>query len=71
MNLHYNIIYNGDKAYKILNIVNIINFLNSDGSINRQVLGLYVHEKNGNHVLQRDNKFLICEEIEEGQLIES
>ena len=31
----------------------------------------FVHEKNGNHVLQRDNKFLICEEIEEGQLIES
>jgi hypothetical protein len=44
-------------------------FLNSDNSINQKVLGLYVHEKNGDHVLQRNGKFLICETIEEAIII--
>ena len=70
MTLYSNIIYNGKKAYKILDITNVHNFLNSDNSINKEVLGLYVHEKRGNHVLQRDNKFLICEEIEDAKVIE-
>ena len=70
MTLYSNIIYNNNIAYKILDIINVHNFLNSDNSINRQVLGLYVHEKGGNHVLQRDNKFLICETIEEATVVE-
>jgi hypothetical protein len=70
MTLYSNIIYNNNIAYKILDIVNVYNFLNSDNSINKQVLGLYVHEKKGDHVLQRDNKFLICETIEEATIVE-
>lgn len=69
MTLHSNIVYNGDKAYKILDIVSIHNFTNKDGSINKQVLGMYVSEKKGDHVLQRQNKFLICETIEEATII--
>lgn len=64
-----NIIYKGNVAYKILDIIGIHHFLNSDDSINKQVLGLYVHEIGGGHVLQRDNDFLICNEIEEAIII--
>ncbi len=70
MTLYSNIVYNGDIAYKILDITSVHNFTNKDGNINRQVLGMYVHEKGGNHVLQRDNKFLICEIIEEATIVE-
>jgi len=42
--MNYNIIYNGDKAYKILNEVFIHNFLNKDNNINQKVLGLYVNQ---------------------------
>jgi len=70
MGLYSNIIYNNNTAYKILTVVNVHSFLNSDNSINQKVLGLYVHEKNGNHVLQRNGKFLICEKIEEAIIVE-
>ena len=69
MTLHTNVIYNNGIAYKILDIINVHNFLNRDNSVNRQVLGLYVHEKGGDHVLQRDRQFLICETIEDAQII--
>ena len=46
------------------------NFLNSNDTINQTVLGMYVHEKGGDHVLQRDNKFLICQIIEEATVVE-
>jgi hypothetical protein len=70
MGLYSNIIYNNGIAYKILDIINIHNFLNRDNSVNKQILGLYVHEKGGDHVLQRDHQFLICETIEDAQVIE-
>tara|TARA_R110002167_G_scaffold2537_4_gene12758 strand:- start:945 stop:1157 length:213 start_codon:yes stop_codon:yes gene_type:complete len=60
-----NIIYKSDIAYQILDIIGIHHFLNSDDSINKQVLGLYVHEMGGSRVLQREDNFLICGEIEE------
>ena len=69
MTLHSNIVYNGDIAYKILDIVSVHNFVNKNGSVNKQVLGMYVHEKGGDHVLQRQDKFLICETIEEAKII--
>jgi hypothetical protein len=68
--LSSNIIYNGDKAYKILDIIPIHQFQNKNQTINKQVLGLYVNEKKGDHVLQRDGKFLICETIQEATIIE-
>ena len=70
MGLYSNIIYNNGIAYKILDIINVHNFLNRDNSVNKQVLGLYVHEKGGDHVLQRDHQFIICETIEDAQVIE-
>ena len=69
MTLYSNIIYKDNTAYQILDIVSIHNFLNSNNSINQKVLGLYVNEKGGDHVLQRDNKLLICHTIEEAQTV--
>jgi hypothetical protein len=70
MTLYSNIIYKDNIAYQILDIVNIHNFLNSNDTVNQKVLGMYVHEKGGDHVLQRDNKFLICQIIEEATVVE-
>lgn len=67
--MNYNILYKGDKAYKILNEVFIHNFLNKDNTVNQKVLGMYVNELGGNHVLQKNNTFLICTEIEEAIVI--
>lgn len=69
MNLYPNIIYNNGIAYKVINSIPVHNFTNKDNSINKQVLGLYVHEKGGDHVLQQHNNFLICETIEEAKII--
>ena len=69
MTLYSNIVYNNNIAYKILDIIAIHNFVDKKGNINKQVLGMYVHEKGGDHVLQRQDKFLICETIEEAKII--
>lgn len=66
--MKYNIEYKNGNAYKILEEIGIYNFLNRDDSINQRVLGLYVNQIGGNHVLQKENKFLICETIEEANI---
>jgi hypothetical protein len=58
--MQYNIIYKDNNAYRIINEVSTHNFLNKDGSIHQQVLGMYVHELKSDRVFQRDGKFLIC-----------
>tara|TARA_B110000483_G_scaffold234153_1_gene303838 strand:+ start:1332 stop:1544 length:213 start_codon:yes stop_codon:yes gene_type:complete len=70
MALYSNVVYNNGVAYKILNIVAMHNFADKRGNINKQVLGMYVNENGGDHVLQRNNKFLICETIQEATIIE-
>lgn len=67
--MYKNIIYNDNKSYNILDIIPISNFKNSDGNINKQVLGMYVKEAGGNHVLQKQNKIIICKEVEEAKII--
>jgi hypothetical protein len=64
---NYNVIYRGDEALEILKEISVHMFQNKDGSVNQQVLGLYVHELDGNRVLQRENKLLICKTIEDAQ----
>ena len=54
MNLYSNVIYSNNVAYRILKSINIHHFLNKDQSINKQVLGMYVHEIGGDHVLQQN-----------------
>ena len=59
------LITKGEEMYEILKSVNAHVFTNKNGSINQQVLGIYVHEQGGDRVLQREGKFLICKTIEE------
>mgnify|MGYP003648206914 FL=1 len=54
-----------DIMYEIINKVGAHMFTNKDGSINQQVLGMYVHEYDGDRVMQREGQFLICKQIEE------
>jgi len=56
-------------VYEVVDIINYNHFKNSDGSINQQVLGKYVHDRDGNRVLQRDDKFLICKPVEEATIL--
>jgi hypothetical protein len=68
--MNYNIIYYENNAYEVITEVAIHNFQNKDKSINQQVLGMYVNDWDANKVLQKDNKFLICKQIEEAQIVE-
>jgi len=68
--MNYNIVYYENLAFEILTEVSIHNFLNKDKSVNQQVLGMYVNDWGADRVLQKDNKFLICKQIEEAQIVE-
>jgi hypothetical protein len=68
--MNYNIIYYENNAYEVITEVAIHNFQNKDKSINQQVLGMYVNDWDANKVLQKDDKFLICKQIEEAQIVE-
>ena len=67
--MNYNIVYKDGLAFEILNEISAHMFQNRDGSVNQQVLGMYVNDWNGDRVLQREGKFLICKTIEEAQII--
>ena len=67
--MNYNIVYKDGLAFEILKEISAHMFQNRDGSINQQVLGMYVNDWGGDRVLQREGKFLICRTIEEAQVI--
>lgn len=67
--MNYNILYADGYAYEVLNEVSMHMFLNKDNSVNQKVLGMYVHEWGGDRVMKKDNKLLICKQIEEAQII--
>lgn len=63
------LIIKGDIMYEIVSEVPAHMFLNKDKSINQQVLGMYVNDHKADRVLQREDKFLVCKQIEEAQII--
>ena len=67
--MNYNIVYKDGLAFEILKEISAHMFANKDGSINQQVLGMYVNDWDGDRVLQREGKFLICRTIEEAQTL--
>ena len=67
--MNYNIIYKDGLAFEILKEISAHMFQNKDGSINQQVLGMYVNDWDGDRVLHREGKFLICKTIEEAQIL--
>ena len=68
--MYCNIIYRDNEALEILHEINAHMFQNRDGSINQQVLGLYVHEWRADRVVMKNNKLLICKTIEEAVIVE-
>lgn len=67
--MNYNIVYKDGLAFEILKEISAHMFANKDGSINQQILGMYVNDWEGDRVLQREDKFLICRTIEEAQTV--
>ena len=67
--MNYNIIYKDGLAFEILKEISAHMFANKDGSINQQILGMYVNDWDGDRVLQREGKFLICRTIEEATIV--
>jgi len=63
------LITKGDILYEIVKSVNAHMFANKDGSVKQQVLGMYVNDHDGDRVLQREGKFLICKIVEEANII--
>ena len=68
--MYCNIIYRDNEALEILHEINAHMFQNKDGSINQQVLGMYVHEWRADRVVMKNNKLLICKTIEEAVIVE-
>ena len=68
--MYCNIIYRDNEALEILHEINAHMFQNRDGSINQQVLGMYVHEWRADRVVMKNNKILICKTIEEAVIVE-
>ena len=58
-----------DKVYHIVKTINSRTFANKDGSINQNILGMFVHDNDCDRVLQREGKFLICKQIEEAIIL--
>ena len=68
--MYCNIIYRDNEALEILHEINAHMFQNRDGSINQQVLGMYVHEWRADRVVMKNNKLLICKTIDEAVIVE-
>ena len=68
--MYCNIIYRDNEALEIVHEINAHMFQNRDGSINQQVLGMYVHEWRADRVVMKNNKLLICKTIEEAVIVE-
>ena len=63
------LITKGDIMYEVVSSIPAHMFTNKDGSINQQVLGMYVNDYQADRVLQREGKFLICKQVEEANII--
>ena len=64
------IIVQGDDMFTILHIVNRSQFVDDDNVIDRVKLGYMVKWAGGNHVVQKDNKLIIVERVEDAQIEE-
>lgn len=64
------IIHQGNDMFTILHIVNRSQFVDDDNVIDRVKLGYMVKWVGGNHVVQKDNKLIIVERVEDAQIEE-
>jgi hypothetical protein len=69
---YLNAIHVGDDLLEILREFNPNYFITDKvgNRVNEKLLGMWVDHLNGDRVISKDNKFLICRTIEEAQIIE-
>ncbi|MDB4300138.1 hypothetical protein N9923_00040 [bacterium] len=70
--MEYNIVKHGDKLLQVLRDFTPHSFITDRKSneINKQLLGLWVDHLEGDSVVQRDDKILICRHIEDAIIID-
>jgi len=70
--MEYNIVKHGDKLLQVLRDFPPHSFITDRKSneINKQLLGLWVDHLEGDSVVQRDDKILICRHIEDAIIID-
>ena len=61
------LIQQGDDMYTILDVVSRNQFVDKNNVINRTSLGYMVKWCGGGHVVQKDDKLIICSKIEDAQ----
>ena len=61
------VIQQGDNLYLIMGVYNAQMFINLDKTVDRHKLGMIVKYEGGNHVIQHENKYYICQQIEDAQ----
>lgn len=61
------IIVQGEDMFTILQVVNRTQFVDKNNVINRTSLGYMVKWCGGNHVVQHDDKLIICSKIQDAQ----
>jgi hypothetical protein len=66
--MYSKVIIRDDKPYDILYRFNKSLFQNRDGSINKQVLGMFVAEVGADRVMEVNKQLLICKEVEDAQV---
>ena len=65
--------YVNDRLFKILRAIPAEQMIvpkRHPNKLDKELIGLWVHHLGGNHVLREGDKILICEEIEDAQIIE-
>lgn len=61
------ILQQGDKLYTIKQSYMAHMFAGKDKRVNKELLGVAVKYHGGDHVVQHQNKYYICEEIPEAE----
>ena len=70
--MEYNLVSHGDKILQILRDFNPMYFITEPNgkTMNTELIGLWVNYLEGDAVVKKDDKILICRTVEEAQIIE-
>ena len=61
------VIQQGDNLYTIMGVYNSSWFIKADKTVDKTRLGYIVKYEGGDHVIQYENKYYICQQIEDIQ----
>ena len=59
------VIQQGDNLYTILGVYPSRMFINTDKTVDKTKLGMVVRWEGGDHVIQHQDKYYVCEQIED------